>query len=177
MVRQDIISGLRNAMERGQSLEQARQTLLNSGYNSQDVLEAINYLTGGLSAQPFQYVNQQKLQSYQPQIYSQNKQVQTSPQITQNKSYLQNNKTSQMQQDIQIQQVQQAQQMQQNMQIQQNSLAQVQPLQYVTPQKQKSKFPWGLFILSLVLLTLVGVLVASLLFKEEIIAFLETLLG
>ena len=52
MVRQDIVAGLRNALERGYSLEQAKKTLLNSGYNQGDVLEAANYLTGGLGTQP-----------------------------------------------------------------------------------------------------------------------------
>ena len=52
MVRQDIVAGLRNALERGYSLEQAKKTLLNAGYNQGDVLEAANYLTGGLGTQP-----------------------------------------------------------------------------------------------------------------------------
>ncbi len=48
-MRQDIIAGLRNAVERGYSLDQARNTLINSGYNLNDVNESVAYMTGGLA--------------------------------------------------------------------------------------------------------------------------------
>ncbi|UCD21066.1 MAG: hypothetical protein JSW08_00775 [archaeon] len=44
MVRQDIVAILRNALERGESIQQARKSLVNSGYNFQEVEEAIRYL-------------------------------------------------------------------------------------------------------------------------------------
>ncbi len=47
MVRMDIIAGLKNAVERGYSLEQAKQSLRNSGYSEGDINEASNYLSGG----------------------------------------------------------------------------------------------------------------------------------
>lgn len=40
MARQDIIIALRNGIERGETLEEAKQTLLNAGYSSGDVEEA-----------------------------------------------------------------------------------------------------------------------------------------
>jgi len=43
----DIIAGLKNAVERGYSLEQAKQSLRNSGYSEGDITEASNYLSGG----------------------------------------------------------------------------------------------------------------------------------
>ncbi len=53
MVREDIVAGLRNAVERGYTLQQAKQTLLNSSYNAQEVEEAVNYLTGGVGDESF----------------------------------------------------------------------------------------------------------------------------
>ena len=67
MVRQDIVAGLRNALERGYSLEQAKKTLLNSGYNQGDVLEAANYLTGGLGTQPEHHELNEQQPQQQPQ--------------------------------------------------------------------------------------------------------------
>ena len=49
MVRQDILTGLRNALERGYSLEQAQKTLFNSGYSARDINEATRFLAGGLT--------------------------------------------------------------------------------------------------------------------------------
>ena len=40
MAREDIIAGLRNALERGFSLEQAVQSFINAGYYPMDVQEA-----------------------------------------------------------------------------------------------------------------------------------------
>ena len=57
MVRQDIVAAVRNALERGETLEQAKTTLANSGYNQGDILEAANYLTGGLGNQPLENHN------------------------------------------------------------------------------------------------------------------------
>ena len=40
MVRQDLVYGLKNAIERGASLEQAKQSFLSSGYSREEVEEA-----------------------------------------------------------------------------------------------------------------------------------------
>ncbi|MBS3073367.1 hypothetical protein J4465_01035 [Candidatus Pacearchaeota archaeon] len=40
MVKEDLIWAIKNAMERGESIELAKISLLNAGYNSQDVEEA-----------------------------------------------------------------------------------------------------------------------------------------
>lgn len=40
MVKEDLVWAIKNAIERGESLELARISLLNAGYNSQDVEEA-----------------------------------------------------------------------------------------------------------------------------------------
>jgi FtsZ-interacting cell division protein ZipA len=68
MVRQDIVSGLKNAVERGYSLEQAKATLINSGYQIKDVDEAANYLTGGLGTEEPQTNEQIEQQSVEHTI-------------------------------------------------------------------------------------------------------------
>jgi len=47
MVRQDIVAGLKNALDRGYSFEGAKQSLLNAGYSAEDVEEAGNYINAG----------------------------------------------------------------------------------------------------------------------------------
>jgi len=52
MPRQDIITALRNSLERGQTLEKAKQIMINSGYSQQDVEQAAAYATGGTNVMP-----------------------------------------------------------------------------------------------------------------------------
>lgn len=49
-MREDIVGGLRNALDRGETLEHAIQTFVNAGYNLTEVREAANYATGGTLA-------------------------------------------------------------------------------------------------------------------------------
>lgn len=44
MVNEDIITSLKNAIERGESLETAKSIAINSGYNSREVEEASQYV-------------------------------------------------------------------------------------------------------------------------------------
>jgi hypothetical protein len=44
MVRQDLIAAIRNALERGESIEEAKSSLLNSGYNRDEVFLAAEEL-------------------------------------------------------------------------------------------------------------------------------------
>ncbi len=46
-MREDIVAGLRNALERGASLEQAVQSFINAGYNPAEVQEAMRGLSFG----------------------------------------------------------------------------------------------------------------------------------
>jgi hypothetical protein len=48
MVRQDIVAALRNALERGEDIGLARQSLINAGYSITEVQQAESYLTGGI---------------------------------------------------------------------------------------------------------------------------------
>lgn len=46
MVRQDIVYGLKNAMQKGHSLKEAMQSFYNAGYNKQEVEEAAQHVQG-----------------------------------------------------------------------------------------------------------------------------------
>jgi len=48
MVKEEIVVGLQNAVERGQSLEEAIQTLINAGYDQAEVREASSYVSMGV---------------------------------------------------------------------------------------------------------------------------------
>ena len=47
---EEIIGGIKNALERGISLDKAAQSFINAGYNPKEVQEAVQVL-GGVSAQ------------------------------------------------------------------------------------------------------------------------------
>lgn len=48
MVNEDIITGLRNSINKGESLEYAMQVMISSGYNAQEVQEASQYISQGV---------------------------------------------------------------------------------------------------------------------------------
>lgn len=48
-MREEILAGLRNAVARGQTPEQAAQSFINAGYNPQEVKAAYDMLTSGAS--------------------------------------------------------------------------------------------------------------------------------
>jgi len=47
MVNEEIFTALKNAIEHGDSLQEAMQILVNSGYNPTEVQEASNFISGG----------------------------------------------------------------------------------------------------------------------------------
>ena len=49
MIKDEIIGGLTNAMEHGSTLEQAVQSFINAGYNSQEVRVVAQQLSSGVS--------------------------------------------------------------------------------------------------------------------------------
>jgi hypothetical protein len=51
-MKEEIIAGLKNALQRGQNLEQAAQSFINAGYSPQEVQEAKNFLIGGPASMP-----------------------------------------------------------------------------------------------------------------------------
>lgn len=49
-MRDEIIAGIKNAMERGYSLNQAMQSFINAGYNPQEVMAAGKMLSSGATS-------------------------------------------------------------------------------------------------------------------------------
>lgn len=47
---EEIVAGIRNAMERGASLQQAVQSFINAGYSAYEVREAERAISGGVSS-------------------------------------------------------------------------------------------------------------------------------
>ncbi len=47
MVREDIVAGLKNAVEKGESLETAKQSFISAGYSREEVEEASNLVQSG----------------------------------------------------------------------------------------------------------------------------------
>jgi hypothetical protein len=53
MPKEEILTGLRNGLARGESIEQAIQTLIGAGYNAEEINEAANSInTGVISRMP-----------------------------------------------------------------------------------------------------------------------------
>ena len=71
MTKEEIAGGLKNAMERGYSLEQAVQSFINSGYNPDEVREAANLITqGGVSSIIQPAVTAQAISSQQTPLFT-----------------------------------------------------------------------------------------------------------
>ena len=71
MTKEEIAGGLKNAMERGYSLEQAVQSFINSGYNPDEVREAANLITqGGVSQLIQPAVTAQAISSQQTPLFT-----------------------------------------------------------------------------------------------------------
>jgi len=59
----DLISGLKNAIERGASMEQAVNSFISAGYNPQEVRAAARELTGGDSESVMSIVGENEVKS------------------------------------------------------------------------------------------------------------------
>lgn len=62
MVREDIVSGLKAALNRGQSMRQAAASFYNAGYNVVDVDNAIKFIEAQSNPQPLQASQPQQIQ-------------------------------------------------------------------------------------------------------------------
>ena len=157
MVREDIVAGLRNAVERGYSLEIAKQSFISAGYSAAEVEAAAKYISTGVlpTASPIPY--QKQSQPNQDQLQGQTSQGSLIQQTT-------------------------GQQSQQAQTSEQNASQQIQPVREFsqTPQappqagqpfmnKPKKKIPWKLIILISVLAVLIGILIVTLVFKDNLV--------
>jgi cobalamin biosynthesis Mg chelatase CobN len=118
MVKEDIVGGLKNAIERGENLEQAKQTFINAGYSADEVEQAAASL-GGIIASIATPQTQPTSQQIPPK---QSKQL---------------------------------------------------PAQAKKPEKKSRKSP--IVFLIIILILLIGIVVASYIFKDQIISFISNL--
>ena len=164
MVNEDIVTALANAVNRGEALDMAIQVMINSGYNPREVQEAAQFVGGGAirNLQPKAdehltmpmdsraSLSQVRLQTQSQQPVTQPAQ----PRPAQVQSPQQNNSAVQFQQQYPPY-------------VSQDSSAnnQTKP-----PAPKKS---YGMEILLLViLLILIGALVATIMFKQQILQFI-----
>ena len=69
--RQDIISGIKQAIEHGSSIEQAKKSFLNAGYPLQDVEDSARVFSGVITQYPQQYTPQSVPQPSSQPVFSQ----------------------------------------------------------------------------------------------------------
>lgn len=171
MEKQEIVAGLKSALERGYSIQQAIQSFINSGYNRQDVLDsARNINTAVISkipVQPSELVPQypKPIRTFQPQQIKQPIQPQ-----------------QQVKQPIQYSQPKYQQPTQQTKQPTQYSQPQSAPSQTYSstfstqqsPIKTKSNLGLIIFLTGL-LIILLGTLALFLFAKEQVLDFFSNL--
>lgn len=159
MAKEEILSGIKNAISRGSSIDQAAQSFINAGYNPQEVQQAKEELSSGNYStmpqegpQPHQFdqprsiqnTSQKNMHGQAPSAFSGNQQA----------SQMSNNPNSQMS----------------NNQNPQPSQANSQRLQSFQQPSQKKKKGKGLvIILSIVLILLLTVLGITLFFSDKIL--------
>jgi len=154
MVRYDIVTAIRNAVERGESVEKARQILINSGYGASDVNEAVNYLTGGAS---------NELQNITPQV-----QIRQIPVVNQAK----------VAQQGMIEKKPVESQMLPNKNVPQKLPIQTTQL-LIEPgdEEPKKRNTVAIAILSVLLFLLFLALILTLVFQDQVIVFFKNLMG
>jgi len=62
----DIVGGLKNALERGRSLDEVKQSFINAGYNSKDVEDSSRALNSGVLFLSTSPRSQGSVSSYKP---------------------------------------------------------------------------------------------------------------
>jgi len=186
MVREDILGGLRNALARGQSLKQAMMSFYNAGYIKQEIEEAAKALqieksqplqqftpVPGQVAPIFQRTSavKQDIGEKPKEILSQTaklKQPQTVQKVSAYGPPAQPAQPQPIQQSVQ-QQVQLAQ-LQQLQQLQQMPKPIQKPLK-----EERPRGKGVIFILLALLIILIGGLIAVFFFKDDILAFFESI--
>lgn len=178
MVNEDIITGLRNSVNKGESLEYAMRVMISSGYNAQEVQEASQYISRGVVSMtqpksteqlampqdrqrimPKNPAMNQMQQTQRMPIYPLPNQVQP---LRMNPQFIPKTNPPQLNQ-IPLEQFAAPQANDYPAQIQNFSEA-----------KEVQKKSYALeILLFIILLILIGVLVATIVFKEQILQFLS----
>jgi len=157
MVREDIVAGLRNALERGYSLQIAKQSFISAGYSEMEVEDAARYVSTGVlsSTQDRMSSLANRTQSRQ-QSEESNLQGALIQQTT-------GQQPQQLQEQGSSQQVQPVQESYPTQQLEQN-LSASNPI--VKPKRQIN---WKLVLLISVLAILVIILILTLVFRGQIV--------
>ncbi|MBS3090907.1 hypothetical protein J4217_00480 [Candidatus Pacearchaeota archaeon] len=153
---EEILSGLRNAIERGSSLEQAIQSFINAGYNALEVRDAANSLTTGASTLTIDnsiIVNQKQVRSNQ----SQRPIIQSDNGDTKNPTISQSAQT--IQTPVSVPQSQ--------------TPFQLEPGTAYIPKKEGHKGKGIVITLVVILIILLALLILSLVFKPQILDFIK----
>lgn len=175
MEKPELVSGLRQAISRGSSLEKAKASFINAGYSSQDVEDSSRQVVG------YSSINQSQSTSYsQPNQINQINQSNQQRPISQSNINIQPRPVSlQQKQNVSYSQFSsQPKPLPQTQQIYQPypQQSQFQPMQY-QPRKSTGQILLLLLIifLAIVLIGLLGLLAATLFFKQSLIDFLTRL--
>jgi len=176
MVAEEIVTSLRNAVDHGDSLENAMQLAISSGYNSRDVQEAAQFVSGGainFNLKPGEQLSmpaQKKLISGNPvanQMTQQNKFLQPLNQPITNQINTIRQDDQAIKQNISYGSIYSSPS---NQQIQ-SSPSFYNEVSSIQPRESYGKE----IVLFCFLIFLIGVLISSFLFKEQILIFFSKL--
>lgn len=183
MVNEDIVTALRNAVNKGESLENAIRVMVNSGYNSQEVEEASHFVAGGVTR-----IVEPRHDEPKPEMLNRYTRplppppVQPSSQLRPLQIPWENqppvNSNSQLAMPQQNYQSTYSQTSSPNLPSQSyspsstNQSVQTNQMQE-KKEKTKKKSYWIEIILFIILLLLIGVLVATVIYKDQILAVLS----
>jgi len=166
MVSEEIITALRNAIERGEDLQRAINVLINSGYNARDVQEASNFVGSG-TIRNLQPRSDEHLTMPSEKSYFSNNPVTYSNQV--------------QNQNIQQSFKQESSQIKQEVSRDMFTKTESKPtgplsedISKISPRKERESYTVEI-VLILVLLILIGVLVSTFLFKDKILSFFQGL--
>ncbi len=178
-MKDEIQSGLKNAMDRGSSLKDAIQTFINAGYNPVEVNEAANAMGYGATNMTLQNTQSSEDKSISPQVMT----LQSSQQ-TQQQKYSNIDSMPAVSQKSEISSQSSNNFMNQaspsfsspfnssQQEMQQPSLEKSQKIDFLV--KQKSSKKTKIITLIVVLLLLVGAVIAVILLKDKISALFES---
>ncbi len=138
-MREDIVGMLKNAIERGGRPDKVAESLIASGYNAIEVQQALSFVTGGTLS---------SLSAPQQPISQARPVIQQNPQQ-------------------QVQRPAYSPYPQQNLQQPQQQM--IKPLPVYREQQQQSEGTGKVVVLVLVLLLLVGGLISTIIFKDDIL--------
>ena len=171
MEKPELVAGLKHALERGYSLDQAIQSFKNAGYNSQDVEDSARNLHGVFSTMPTLASPAEPQPPQAPQIPIKPP-VQAA--YSEQAKSAQQPKTQQLPQQMQPK-TQQLPQTPHSLQPPQAPPQPVQKTAYQQPKAPRKKTGLIIFLI-IILLILIGALIVTLFAKEQVVGLIETLL-